>query len=56
MFARLARGVAKAYGQASRANRPPASANPNGRASFRQDQRRSPRPYLRVRPSTILCP
>ncbi|PDT83473.1 hypothetical protein CO676_12495 [Sinorhizobium sp. BJ1] len=35
------------YGEASRANRPRASANPKGRASFRQPQRRSPRPYIR---------
>ncbi|WP_370040478.1 hypothetical protein [Sinorhizobium fredii] len=34
MFARLARVVAQAYGQASRAKRPPASATPEGPGIF----------------------
>jgi len=36
MVARPARVVAKAYGQAGRAIRRPVSANPQGRADFRQ--------------------
>jgi len=46
MVDRLARVVAQIYGQASRSIRRPVSANPPGRASFRQDQRRLARPYL----------
>jgi len=53
MVVRPARVVANAYGQAGRTIRRPVSANPKGRASFRQDQRRSARPYLGVCPSPI---
>ena len=53
MFDRLARVVAMLYDQAGRSKRRPASANPKGRASFRQDQRRSALPYIWVRPSPI---
>jgi len=37
MVDRPARGVAMLYGQAGRSIRRPVSANPKGRASFRQD-------------------
>ncbi|MGO6841275.1 hypothetical protein ACCS81_34125, partial [Rhizobium ruizarguesonis] len=45
---RPARVVAKLYGQAGRSISRPVSANPKGRAPFRQDQRRSARTYLGV--------
>ncbi|KQZ92190.1 hypothetical protein ASD74_19970 [Rhizobium sp. Root564] len=53
LIVRAARAVAKAYGQAVRASRWPVSTNPKGRASFRQAQRRSARPYPWVCPSPI---
>jgi len=53
MVDRPARVVAEAYGQAGRSIRRPVSANPKGRASFRQDQRRPDRPYAGVCPSPI---
>nr|WP_223217227.1 hypothetical protein [Rhizobium cauense] len=39
MVDRPARVVATSYGQAGRSIRRPVSANPKGRASFRQDQK-----------------
>jgi len=53
MVNRPARVVAQIYGQAGRSISRPVSANPKGRASFRQDQRRSARTYLEVCPSPI---
>jgi len=53
MVDRQARVVAQIYGQTGRSIRRPDSANPKGRASLRQDQRRSGRTYLEVCPSPI---
>jgi len=53
MIDRPARVVAQIYGQVGRSIRRPVSANPKGRAYFRQDQRRSARTYQRVCPSPI---
>jgi len=53
MVDRPARVVVPLYGQAGRSIRRPGSANPKGRAYFRQDQRRSARPYAGVCPSPI---
>jgi len=53
MVDRLAQVVAPPYGRASRSIRRPVSANPQGRASFRRDQRRSARTYQGVCPSPI---
>ncbi|MBY3046459.1 hypothetical protein HF204_27225 [Rhizobium leguminosarum] len=57
MVDRLARAVAQLYGQAGRSISRPVSANPKGRASFRQDQRLSalfPRMSLSQNRCTLL--